>query len=140
MSSFHTVAKVGGITPGSMQTVECAGRKVVLANVGGTYFAFDNKCTCIAHFAGHVDQETSDGHRHVGDLGHLAEGDLTADQVTCPMHRTVFDVRTGLPLNGPGEIPVNTYEVRLDRDDIQVAVMSDAERHFWNDPGTKERP
>ncbi len=59
---------------------------------------------------------------------------------TCPEHSTVYNVRTGKPLRGPGEIPLNTYEVQLDRGEIRVAVMADAERHFWHDPGNKERP
>ena len=76
----------------------------------------------------------------MGDPGSLADGELDDERVTCPMHFTVFDVTTGRPIRGPGEIPVNTYEVRLHGGEIQIALMSDAERHFWNDPGNKQRP
>jgi len=140
MSEFQSAGRAGDIGPGTMRPVELAGREVAVVNVDGAYFAFENKCTCITHFAGHVDDESSDGHRHVGDFGRLTEGALNGDRVTCPMHLTVFNVRDGRPLKGPGEIPVNTYEVRLEQGNLSVALMSDAERHFWNDPGNKERP
>ncbi len=68
------------------------------------------------------------------------DGTLEGDTVTCPEHSTVYNVRTGMPLRGPGETPLNTYEVQLDRGEIRVAVMADAEGHFWHDPGDKERP
>ncbi len=123
-----------------MKPVDLGGREVVVANVDGNYYAFDNRCNCIAHFAGHVDMDRSDGHRHVGDFGHLADGVLKSETVTCPMHAGVFDVRTGRSIAGPGEGPVNTYEVRVDQGAVHVALMSDAERHFWDDPGNKERP
>ncbi len=140
MSEFQSVGKAGDFGPGTMTSVALAGREVAVANVDGAYFAFENRCTCITHFAGHVDDESGDGHRHVGESGRLTEGVLDAERVTCPMHFTVFDVKNGRPLKGAGEIPLNTYEVRLDQGSLSVALMSDAERHFWNDPGNKERP
>ena len=140
MSEFQSAGKAGDIGQGTMTSVELAGREVAVVNVDGAYFAFENRCNCITHFAGHVEAESSDGHRHVGDSGRLTEGALDGERVTCPMHFSVFDVRNGRPLKGPGEIPLNTYEVRLDQGNLLVALMSDAERHFWNDPGNKERP
>ncbi len=140
MSDFQTVAKDTEIAPGSMHLVELSGREVVVANVDGAHFAFDNRCTCIAHFAGHVEEASNDGHRHVGDLGRLVDGKLEGDTVTCAMHSTVYNVKTGRPLSGPGEGSLNTYEVLLEQGDIRVAIMPDAARHFWNDPGGKQRP
>ncbi len=139
MTEFQTVAKDTGIAPGSMHLVDLSGREVVVANVGGTHFAFDNRCTCIAQFAGHIEPESTHDH-HVGESGRLVEGKLEGDTVICSQHSTVYNVRTGRPLSGPGETPLNTYEVQLDQGDIRVAMMPDAARHFWNDPGSKQRP
>ena len=101
MPDFVTVARTDEVPPGQMKVVEVAGEEVVVANVGGTYYAFGNECT------------------HVG--GPLSEGDLQGDQVTCPWHNTIFDVRTGQPISGPGKAPVPTYHVRVENGDIQVA-------------------
>ena len=139
MTDFQTVAKDTEIAPGSMHLVDLSGREVVVANVGGTHFAFDNRCTCIAQFAGHIEPDSTADH-HVGESGRLVEGKLEGDTITCSQHSTVYNVRTGRPLSGPGETPLNTYEVQLDQGDIRVAMMPDAERHFFNDPGSKQRP
>ncbi len=100
MADFHTVAKASEIPPGEMKLVELAGAKVVVANVEGTFFAFNDTCT------------------HVG--GPLSEGILEGETVTCPWHATVFNVKTGEPLEGPGEDPIRTYEVRVDGGEVQL--------------------
>jgi nitrite reductase/ring-hydroxylating ferredoxin subunit len=140
MTDFISLSSAADVAPGGMRTFDLSGREIVIANVAGDYFAFSNKCTCIAHFAGHVEGASDDGHRHVGDYGHLIEGELQDGKVTCPMHTTVYDVKTGSPLKGPGEIPLSTFEVKLDGGQLNVAVMPDSERHFWDDPGGKDRP
>ena len=139
MTDFQTVTKDTEIAPGSMHLVDLSGREVVVANVGGAHFAFDNRCTCIAQFTGHIEPDSTHDH-HVGEFGRLVEGKLEGDTVACAHHSTVYDVRTGRPLSGPGESPLNTYEVQLDQGEIRVAMMPDAARHFWNDPGNKQRP
>ncbi len=100
MADFQTVAKASEIAPGEMKLVDLDGTEVVVANVDGAFFAFGNACT------------------HVG--GPLAEGDLDGETVICPWHSSVFDLRSGEPLGGPGEDPIPTYEVRFQGDDIQV--------------------
>ena len=101
MTEFQTVAKVSEIAPGDMKLVDVAGAEVVVANVDGNYFAFGNECT------------------HVG--GPLVEGELEGENVTCPWHDTVFNIKSGEALEGPGTEPVPTYEVRVEGDDIQIA-------------------
>lgn len=101
MAEFEAVAKASEIAPGTMKLVDLAGEKVVIANVDGAFFAFSNDCT------------------HVG--GPLVEGELKGDTVTCPWHATIFNFKTGEPLEGPGHDPIPTYQVRLEGDDIQIA-------------------
>ncbi len=101
MTDFQTVAKTEEIAPGAMKLIDLDGEEVVIANVDGAFFAFGNVCT------------------HVG--GPLAEGLLKGETVTCPWHFTVFDVKSGKPMEGPGARPVPTYVVRVEGDDIQVA-------------------
>ena len=101
MAEFQTVANVSEIARGEMKLIDLAGDQVVVANVDGTFYAFGNKCT------------------HVG--GPLVEGEIDGDTVICPWHATIFDVKSGEPMGGPGENPVPTYEVRVEGDDIQLA-------------------
>ncbi len=101
MPDFVTVVAVDELSPGEMKLVEVAGEEVVVANVDGNYYAFGNECT------------------HVG--GPLAEGDLNGDQVSCPWHNTIFNVKTGEAISGPGKAPIPTYQVRVENGEIQVA-------------------
>ena len=91
MSEFLTVTNTADLTPGEMKLVD----------LDGEYFAFNNTGP------------------HIG--GPLAEGELEGDIVTCPWHATPFNVRTGeAQEGGVTNIPVTTYEVRLEGDDIQI--------------------
>ena len=91
MSEFLTVTNTADLAPGEMKLVD----------LDGEYFAFNNTCP------------------HIG--GPLAEGELEGDIVTCPWHATPFNVRTGeAQEGGVTNIPVTTYEVRLEGDDIQI--------------------
>ena len=101
MAEFQTVTKTSDIVPGEMKLVEVDGEEVVIANVGGDFFAFSNECT------------------HEG--GPLADGELEGHVVTCPWHFTPFNVMTGKAMEGGvTDDPVATYEVRLEGDDIQI--------------------
>jgi nitrite reductase/ring-hydroxylating ferredoxin subunit len=75
--------------------------RIVVYNVGGSYFATDERCA------------------HQG--GPLGEGLLEGSVVTCPWHAWQFDVRTGQAIYDPG-VCVRTYPVRVEGDDIFVEV------------------
>ena len=59
------------------------------------------------------------GTTHVG--GSLVEGELEGENVTCPLHATIFNIKTGEALEGPGQEAVPTYQGRVEGDDIQIA-------------------
>jgi nitrite reductase/ring-hydroxylating ferredoxin subunit len=102
MPDFKKVASAGEIPVGEMTIIEVDGEEVALANVGGEFFAFSNTCT------------------HRG--GPLGDGILTGDLVECPFHAGQFNVRTGAVVAPPPSEPVQTYAVRVDGDDISVAL------------------
>jgi nitrite reductase (NADH) small subunit/3-phenylpropionate/trans-cinnamate dioxygenase ferredoxin subunit len=104
MPEFRTVAKVTDVAPGSLKHIELEddGTQVCLANVDGTFYAMGGECT------------------HMG--GPLGEGELDGKIVTCPWHSGEFDVTTGKVLGPPPEDDVPAYEVRLEGDDVQVAI------------------
>jgi len=52
----------------------------------------------------------------------LSKGSLHGECVKCPLHGSRFRLPTGEALDDPAEIPLNTYEVKIDGDDILVNV------------------
>ncbi len=102
MSRFVAIAKTSDIPPGAREIFEVDGIYIAVFNVDGAYYAIEDVCT--------------------HDDGPLVEGDLDEYTITCPRHGACFDIRTGAVLSMPAVIPVPTYDVRVEGDEIQVAI------------------
>ena len=103
MAEFKTEAKVADLEPGGLKQVEVdTNTQICLANVNGTVYAINGECS------------------HSG--GPLGEGELDGTTVSCPWHAGEFDVTTGQVQGPPPDGPVAKYEVRIEGDDIQVAL------------------
>ena len=98
---YVTVANVGDLGPGEMMYVEVDEEPVCLINVDGEFFALCDVCT---------HEEAS-----------LSDGTVVGDQIECPLHGGMFDIRTGAPTAFPVVVPVETFRVRVVGDEIQVA-------------------
>ena len=81
------------------------GVPVLLCNVGGELYAVEDVCT--------------------HDGGALDAGELDGTRVMCPRHGAFFDVTTGRALTLPAVIPLPTYAVHVDGDDVTVDVDND---------------
>ncbi len=94
------VARTGDIPKGEIIQVEVEGEPVALYHLhDGTFCATADTCT---HGA-----------------AYLSEGWLTEDgQVECPLHNGCFDVRTGEPTELPCEVPIRTYPLRIEGEEI----------------------
>lgn len=57
---------------------------------------------------------------HAG--GPLSEGQLDGDAVTCPWHRSRFDVSTGDVIDGPATHPQPCFEARINNGQVEVRV------------------
>jgi 3-phenylpropionate/trans-cinnamate dioxygenase ferredoxin subunit len=75
MPKYMEVAKEGDVADGGMREVTAEGRKVLLAKVGGRYYAVGASCP------------------HMG--GSLASGKLEGTVVTCPRHGSQFNLSDG---------------------------------------------
>jgi naphthalene 1,2-dioxygenase system ferredoxin subunit len=102
----HTVAVMASIPAESMIHVDVAGVALAIYHVGGNFYATDDICT----------------HRRA----RLSDGYLDGTVVQCPLHFGKFDIVTGQPLNPPCKIPVQTYPVTLDGDQVIVDVPAAA--------------
>jgi 3-phenylpropionate/trans-cinnamate dioxygenase ferredoxin subunit len=102
MPEFVKIAKKADIPEGVARVYETNGRRLAVCNVDGDLYAVDDVCT-------------HDG----GDLG---EGELDGFAIECPRHGARFDVRNGEVMALPAVKPVNGYAVKIDGDDILVAL------------------
>ncbi len=99
---FTRVASLAELPPGTLGRAEAGGRRILLANVDGEILATDEICT-------HEDAS-------------LYRGALHGDCVSCPLHGSRFNLRTGEPLEEPATEPLRTYEVEVRDGDILVRV------------------
>ncbi len=94
------VAQVSDVPVGTGKVVQAGGKKLALFNLGGTFYALDNRCT------------------HMG--GPLGEGAVEANRVTCPWHGSIFNITTGEVVGPPARRPVATFPIRVERGEILV--------------------
>lgn len=99
---YVKIARRGEVMPGKMKRVDLDGRRILLANVDGSYYAADDTCT-------HEDAS-------------LSTGFLKGEIVKCPLHGSRFNLCTGEVLDDPAEQNLRTYPVRLDGDDILISL------------------
>lgn len=99
---YVTVATRGDVQPGEMRAVDVEGVPVLLCNVEGEYFAVHDECT--------------------HECFPLSEGKLDGHTLTCMLHGASFDIKTGEVLALPAYEPVRTYRVRVEGEDVSVAL------------------
>ena len=80
-SEFIEVGKVSEISDGKMKHIEVDGKEVLIANVGGNFYAISDRC----------------GHMNVL----LLMGTLTGKTVTYSFHGAKYDVTNGKKLSEP---------------------------------------
>lgn len=102
MGDLVKLAKVGDVSPGEAKVFEVKGKPIALVNVNGEYYAIDDVCT--------------------HDSGPLADGEVIGYEIECPRHGARFDIRSGKPLCLPAVVPVATYKVILNENDILVEI------------------
>jgi len=88
--------------PGSMTGLDVGERKVIVVNLDGDLHALHGICS-------HAYAE-------------LASGFFAGDLVTCPLHLSQFDVRTGEPISPPATEPIARYPVIVEGDTVYVDV------------------
>jgi 3-phenylpropionate/trans-cinnamate dioxygenase ferredoxin subunit len=100
-TEFVTAIKTSEVPVGGVTAIDVRGKRIAVANVSGTYYAFDDACT-------HAQCSLAE------------EGELAGTTLTCNCHGSEFDVRTGKVLAPPATLPVKVYPVRLAGDALQI--------------------
>ena len=99
---YVTVANLSEVPDGTVKAVMAGDKEIAICNADGRICAIENVCT--------------------HDYGMLDEGDLDGFEIECPLHGARFDVRTGEVTAAPAFMPVDTYSVRVEGEEIQVEV------------------
>ena len=102
MSDYIRVCALADLVDDSAIGVEVDGVPVCIAKSEGDVFAVSDICS-------HADVN-------------LSEGEVENGTVECWLHGSRFDLRSGRPTALPANRPVPTYPVKIDGDDIYVAI------------------
>jgi len=102
MSEFNKAIAYSELDEGSILAARIKGERIALYKVGGEVYATSEMCS-------HSDCSLE-------DFGKIVE----KDQVECICHGARFRIKTGEVMRLPAEIPLKTYSVRIDNDEIWV--------------------
>ena len=100
MGEYMKVCELSDVPPGTMHALDLGGIRLMVVNVEGELYAVDRICT----------HQTAD----------LSTGFLIQSEVTCPLHLSHFDVKTGTVLNPPATTPLRTYKLKVEGTSVFV--------------------
>jgi nitrite reductase/ring-hydroxylating ferredoxin subunit len=94
------VCATGDVAEGEALKVETEGLTLAVFNVEGDFYVTDDHCT--------------------HGPGSLSEGFLEGHEIECDFHQGCFDVRTGEVTSPPPMVPVKSYKVVVDGDQVMI--------------------
>jgi 3-phenylpropionate/trans-cinnamate dioxygenase ferredoxin component len=96
------VCSTGDVPDGEARRFDRDGLRLCVVHLGDDWFVIADECT-------HADYS-------------LSEGTIWPDEreIECPKHGSAFALDTGEPQTLPAVVPVATYAVRVDGDDVVV--------------------
>ena len=100
--TFVRVASLADLPDEGAIGIEVGGVPVALIRARGEVFALHDVCS----------------HEEVP----LSEGEIYDCTVECWLHGSCFDLRTGDPTGPPATSPVSTYPVKIEGDDVYIAL------------------
>jgi 3-phenylpropionate/trans-cinnamate dioxygenase ferredoxin subunit len=98
------ICPVSELPVGTTRVVEFEDMEIGVVNCNGELLAIEDRCS--------------------HDNGLLFEGPIDFEKCTveCPRHGSLFDLKSGKPLNLPAYVPVDTFAVVIEDDMIRVEV------------------
>jgi 3-phenylpropionate/trans-cinnamate dioxygenase ferredoxin subunit len=100
MGEFKRIAAVSEIPEGSFKAFEVDFERIVVAHTEDGLFCLTDECT--------------------HDSEPISSGFLKRNELICKRHGARFDVRTGAVTRAPAVVGLDTYEVKVDGDDVYV--------------------
>jgi 3-phenylpropionate/trans-cinnamate dioxygenase ferredoxin component len=105
-TTFQRVCALADVPDEGALGVEVAGVPVAVVRAEGEVFAIHDVCS----------------HEEVP----LSEGEVYDHTVECWLHGSCFDLRTGEPTGLPATEPVPVYPVKIEGDDVLVAIEQES--------------
>jgi len=102
MTTWQTIGNTADIPPERVAVFNVGDHAVAVCNVNGQFYAIDDLCT--------------------HDGGSLDQGELEGDEIECPLHGARFNVISGDAVQLPAFEPVETHDVRVEGETLQVGV------------------
>jgi nitrite reductase/ring-hydroxylating ferredoxin subunit len=90
------------LKPNQMKAADAAGKSVLVVNLAGTFYALGNKCT----------------HMNCS----LSNGRLKGENIQCPCHGSIFNVKTGEVVGGPASKPEPKYDVKVENGQVMISI------------------
>jgi 3-phenylpropionate/trans-cinnamate dioxygenase ferredoxin component len=107
--SFVKVGELSEVPTGKMKMFKVGEKEYLVANVNGNLYVIGNRCT-------HASAD-------------LSQGSLEGNIVTCPKHKSKFDVTTGKVISGPKMMFIHpkinddpSYEVKVEGNSILLRI------------------
>lgn len=109
MSEFVKVGEKKDFKDLGATGVQVGDKSICVARSGETFYAFDDRCT----------------HAHVI----LSRGEVEQDEIVCPLHGARFSLKTGEAMTPPAVRAVQTYEVKIEGNDVFVGMTNESSTH-----------
>ena len=105
MSDWVTVAATSEVVPGSYEVYDLEDARVIVFNHEGEFYALEDLCT--------------------HDMSELSGGEFCGEEVTCPRHGALFNIKTGEALTPPAYEATRVFPVQVVDGVIQVGAPAD---------------
>ena len=106
----YVVAAAGEIALGGRKLVEVRGRKLVIFNLDGEFFALSDRCP---HQGGPLSKGNLTGFvssSAPGEYCYARKGEV----IRCPWHSWEYDIRTGKSWCDPRRLQVRRFEINVE--------------------------
>ena len=110
MAAKYVVAAADEIAAGARKLVEVKGRKLVIFNLAGEFFAMSDRCP---HQGGPLSKGRLTGFVSSSEPGEYCYS-RRGEVIRCPWHSWEYDIRTGKSWCDPRRVQVRRFEVDVE--------------------------
>ena len=105
MGNLIKVAEVSDIPDHGVKKVSVEGVDIAIFKLDGNFYATGDTCT--------------------HEQASLSEGEVDGDNIICARHGATFNIKTGEVLALPAVVPLTTYRIKVEGDNIMLEVPDD---------------